>query len=183
MIKKHPQNGSSKGIPTFLLASGLQWWRSIILKLTTVPVPVHSMEMFYNSEAEPDRELLKLETAYTRLCTGKIGEPMTLEWEKIQGGILLHETYIYDTKEKSDPRDTNRFLLLSHGKLSCFLVSGTEWTFSCAVRVDSPLDDSPREDLVEIARSTGKFGKDEEASKRPFAKEYLSVLLLFIYHC
>ena len=60
MIKKHPQNGSSKGIPTFLLASGLQWWRSIILKLTTVPVPVHSMEMFYNSEAEPDRELLKL---------------------------------------------------------------------------------------------------------------------------
>ena len=28
--------------------------------LPTVPVPVHRMDMFYNSAAEPDRELLKL---------------------------------------------------------------------------------------------------------------------------
>ena len=48
--------------------------------LPTVPVPVHRMESFYNSAAEPDRELLKLPlSANTRLCTGKIGEPTTEE--------------------------------------------------------------------------------------------------------
>ena len=34
-----------------------QLWRSSIYP---VPVPVHNMEMFYNSAAEPDRESLKL---------------------------------------------------------------------------------------------------------------------------
>ena len=29
--------------------------------LPTVPIPVHHMELFYNSAAEPDRELLKLQ--------------------------------------------------------------------------------------------------------------------------
>ena len=78
----------------------------------------------------------------------------------------------YDTKEKSDPRNTNRFLL-SHGNLSGFRVSGTAWTFSGTVHVDSPWDDSPGEDLVEIARS--KFVEAKGARERPDAIEYLSV--------
>ena len=87
-------------------------------------------------------------------------------------GIPLYERYIFDTKEKSDPRNTNRFML-SYGKLSGFRVSGTAWTFSGTVRMYSPWDDSPGEDLIEIARS--KFVEAEEASKRPDAIEYLSV--------
>ena len=84
----------------------------------------------------------------------------------------MHETYILDTQKKTDPRNTDRFLL-SHGKLSGFRVSGTAWTFSGTVRVDSPWDDSPGEDLVEIARS--KFVEAEGARERPDAIEYLSV--------
>ena len=38
-----------------------------------------------------------------------------LEWEKSQGEIPLDEM---DTQEKTDSRDTNRFLL-SHGKGKC----------------------------------------------------------------
>ena len=83
----------------------------------------------------------------------------------------MHERYIFDTKEKSDPTNTNR-ILLSYGKLSGFRVCGTAWTFSCTVRVDSPWDDSPGEDLVEIARSN--FVEAEGASERPTI-EYLSV--------
>ena len=72
MIMKHPQHGSLKGIPTLKLAAGLQgkfmkahfWhcglgWRSSIY-LLFLTVPVHScMDFFYNSAAEPDRELMK----------------------------------------------------------------------------------------------------------------------------
>ena len=39
-----------------------------------------------------------------------------LEWEKIKGRIPLHQIYIFDTKEKTDPRNTDRFLW-SHGKV------------------------------------------------------------------
>jgi len=95
-----------------------------------------------------------------------------LEWEKIQGGIPLHEAYILDTQKNTDPRDTDRFLL-SHGKLSGFRVCGTAWTFSGTVRVDPPWDDSLGKDLVEIARS--KFKEAEGARERPDAIEYLSV--------
>ena len=84
----------------------------------------------------------------------------------------MHETYILDTQEKTDPRKTDRFLL-SHGKLSGFRVSGTAWTFSGTVHVDTPWDDSPGKDLVEIARS--KFKEAEWARERPDAIEYLSV--------
>ena len=100
-------------------------------------------------------------------------EAAALEWEKIQSGIQLHDTYIFDTKEKSDPRNTNRFLL-SHGKLSCFRVCGTAWTFSSTVSVDQLWNDSPGEDLLlEIARN--KFKEAEGAHERPDAIEYLSV--------
>ena len=91
-------------------------------------------------------------------------EAAALEWEKIQGGVPLHETYILDTQKKTDHRNTDRFLL-SHGKLSGFRVCGTVWTFSGTVRVDPPWDDS--EDLVEIARS--KFMEAEGARERPDA--------------
>ena len=67
MIMEHPQNESSKGISTLLLPTGPQGnyddavWAVVEEQyLLTVPVPVHSMESFYNSAAEPDRELLKL---------------------------------------------------------------------------------------------------------------------------
>ena len=135
--------------------------------LAAIPVPVHSMEIDYNSAAEPDREF-----ADSRLCTGEISDATTLEktdrcssseWEKIW-------MYVFDTQEKTDPRNTNRFLL-SHGKLRSFWVSGKEWTFSCTVCVDPPWDDS--EDLVEISR--GKFMDAEGARERPDAIEYLSV--------
>ena len=147
--------------------------------LPTVPVPVHRMEIFYNSAAEPDRELLKLPIrGYVQAKSASRGMwkkwivAASLEWEKIQGGIPFHDRYIFDTKEKSDPTNTNRFLL-SYGKLSFFRVCGRAWTFSGTVRVDSPWDDSPGEDLVEIARS--KFVEAEGASERPDAIEYLSV--------
>ena len=87
-------------------------------------------------------------TADSRLCTGKIGEQTTLspqwrkwtgtaalEWKKIQGGIPLHEMYIFDTQEKNYPRNTEGFLL-SHGKLRSVRVSGKAWTFSGTVCVD-----------------------------------------------
>ena len=147
--------------------------------LPTVPVPVHRMEIFYNSAAEPDRELLKLPIrgyvqakSASRRKWRKWIEAAALEWEKIQGGIPLHEAYILDTQKNTDPRDTDRFLL-SHGKLSGFRVCGTAWTFSGTVRVDQPWDDSLGKDLVEIARS--KFKEAEGARERPDAIEYLSV--------
>ena len=56
--------------------------------LPTVPVPVHRMEIFYNSAAEPDKELLKLpirgyvqaKSASRRLWRKWI-EAAALEWE------------------------------------------------------------------------------------------------------
>ena len=69
-----------------------------------------------------------------------------LEWEKIYREIPLHETYILDTQEKTDPRNTARFLL-SHGKALLF---------SSTVLVDPPWDDSAGEDLVKIIRSKFK---------------------------
>ena len=147
--------------------------------LQTVPVAVHRMECFYNSAAEPNREFLKLPiwgyvqvNSASRRQWRKWIEAAALEWKKIQGGIPLHETYILDNQQKTDPRNTDGFLL-SHGKLSCFGVSGTAWTFSGTVRVDPPWDNSPGEDLVEIARS--KFKKAEGTRERPDVIEYLSV--------
>ena len=79
-----------------------------------------------------------METADPRLCPGEIGQltnvekkigAAVLEWEKIQGQILIHEMYILDTQDKNDPRETDR-ILLSHGKLSCFRAKGKAWTFS-----------------------------------------------------
>ena len=104
MITKHhdPQNGSSKGISTLLLAAG--GWpagktcedavRSSVdeLHLPTVPIPVQSIEMLYNSVAEPDRELLKLPIrgyvqakSASQLQWRKWIGAAALEWEKIQG--------------------------------------------------------------------------------------------------
>ena len=101
------------------------------------------MEIFYNP-----RELLKLpirgyvqEKYVSRRKWTKWIDAAALEWEKIQGEIPLHETYILDsvdTQEKTGPRNTDRFLL-SHGKLSGFRASGTAWTFSGTVRVDDSL--------------------------------------------
>ena len=90
-----------------------------------------------------------------------------MEWEKIQGGIPLHDRYIFDTKEKSDPTNTNRFLL-SYGKLSGFRVCGTAWTFSGTVRVDQCGDESC--DLVEIARV--KFVAAQGDRERPTTIQY-----------
>ena len=74
--------------------------------------------------------------------------------------------YIFDTQEKSDPRNTNRFLL-SNGKLRSFLVSGKVWSLSSSVCVDPPWDD--REDQVEIA--IGKFMEEEGASEWPMGRK------------
>ena len=50
------------------------------LPTQTVPVPVHHTENFNDSVAEPDREIEGIvETADSRLCTGDIGGPMTVE--------------------------------------------------------------------------------------------------------
>ena len=61
-----------------------------------------------------------VETAYSRptvswLQWRKWIGAAALEWEKIQVWIPLHEMCILDTQEKTDPRNTHRFLL-SHGK-------------------------------------------------------------------
>ena len=62
MILKNLQNGSSKGISTLLLVADAdlaameeQFLTSLILIIPTVPVPVHHMEMLYDSAAEPHR--------------------------------------------------------------------------------------------------------------------------------
>ena len=62
IIVKHPQNGSKKGISTLKLAAGPQGklMKIEFRHLGTVPVPVHCKEKFYNSAAEPDKEMLKL---------------------------------------------------------------------------------------------------------------------------
>ena len=102
--------------------------------LPIVPVSVYCMEKFQvnKSAAEPDTELLELpirgyheqaKLASRRLRRNWIGAA-ALESEKIQGGIPL----LLETQEKTDPRDTNRFLL-GHGKLSCFRVSGKHGPF------------------------------------------------------
>ena len=78
--------------------------------------------------------------------------------------------YILDTQEKTDLRNTNRFLL-SHGKLIGFRLSGRAWTFSSTVCVDLPCD--VIEDLVEIARA--EFMEAEGDRERPDGIEYLSV--------
>ena len=127
MIKKHLQNGSSKGISNFLLAAcqqgklmktqfgqlSLSGGGAIFTK-SSCSCPSHGN--FYNSAAEPDRELLKLPIrgyVQAKLASQrqwrKWIEAAALEWEKIQGGIPLHERYIFDTKEKKDPMNTNRF--------------------------------------------------------------------------
>ena len=63
------------------------------------------------------------------------------------------------TQEKTDPRNTNRFLL-SHRKLRGFWAHSSVWTFSSTVYVDPLWDDS--EDMVEIARLRGKFMEGPE---------------------
>ena len=40
--------------------------------LPTVPVPVHHMEIFHNSAAEPDSGHGIVQTADSRLCTGEL---------------------------------------------------------------------------------------------------------------
>ena len=64
-----------------------------------------------------------VETADSRLCTGEIKwiGPASLEWEKLHGGISLHKIYILDTQEKTDLKNTKRFLLC-HGKNSEALI-------------------------------------------------------------
>ena len=91
-----------------------------------------------------------------------------LEWERIQGGIPFHQMYT----GKTDPRNTNRFLL-SHGKLRGFRVHGKAWTFSGTVCVDPPCNDS--EDLVEIAR--GKFIEEEGTHERQFTAIYRYIIV------
>ena len=126
---------------------------------------------------EPDRELLKLpirgcvqaKSASRQQWRKWIGAA-SLEWEKFQGGIPLHKMYILDTKEKIDPRNTNRFLLI-HGKLRGFRFNGRAWTFSGTVCVNPPWDAS--ENLVEIAR--GKFMEARGDRERSDGIEYLSV--------
>ena len=78
--------------------------------LPIAPVPVHRMERFYNVVTEPDRELpiqgnvqAKSKSASQRKWRKWI-EAASLEWEKIQGSIPLHETCILDTQEKTDAR-------------------------------------------------------------------------------
>ena len=83
--------------------------------------------------------------------------------------------HIFDTKEKSDPRNTSRFLL-SYGKLSGFRVSGKAWTLSGTVSVDSPTNCRGMTALRTpgIIAKRG-FVEAEGASERPNAIEYLSV--------
>ena len=88
--------------------------------LPTVPtsIPVYCMESFYNLAAEPDRELFKLPIqGYVqaklscRLQWRNWADVAALELEKIQSRFSLHGMYIFDTQEKTNPRNTNSFLL------------------------------------------------------------------------
>ena len=58
MITKHPQNGRSEGISTLLLAGKTYEeavWAAVEEQyLPAVAVPGHSMEIVYNSAAEPN---------------------------------------------------------------------------------------------------------------------------------
>ena len=99
-----------------------QWWRSSIyqlfLSLST------AWKVFTIQRQNPMKLPIqgsvqaKLPVASWRQWRKCIGAA-ALEWEKIQGGIPLHEMYVVDTQEKTDPRNTNR-LFLSHEKLRSF---------------------------------------------------------------
>ena len=88
--------------------------------LAAIPVPVHSMEIDYNSAAEPDREF-----ADSRLCTGEISDATTLEkmdrcssseWEKIW--MYLFDTHCHPGENwsqehqqvSSEPWETQKLL-------------------------------------------------------------------------
>ena len=82
MITKHPQNGSSKGISTLKLAAGpqeklmktqfAQRRRSDIFELF-----LSIAWNFFTIRGRTRQGIV--ETAYTRLCTGKICEPTKVE--------------------------------------------------------------------------------------------------------
>ena len=161
MSKNCVQNGTSKSISTLLLAAGPREnlrrrssGSGAVFTNCSCSSPQHGMFLQFGCRSRQGI----VEIANSRLCTGKTGEPTTVEkrdrcscvgWEKVQSRIHFNEMNIFDTQEKTDPRNTNRFLL-NHGKLRGFRASGKEWTFSCTVRVDLPWEDS--EDVVEMLR-------------------------------
>ena len=88
---------------------------------------------------------------------------------RVRGEIPLHEMYILDTQEKTDPRDTDRFLL-NHWETQRLSSKWKSEDLFLHRPLDSrhpPLDDS--EDQVELAR--GKFREAEGARERPYAIE------------
>ena len=78
--------------------------------LPTVPFSVHSIEMFYNLAAKTARAMLKLpirgyvqaKSASRRQWRKLKGAAAALERGKLQGRILLHEMYIFDSQDSGE---------------------------------------------------------------------------------
>ena len=131
MILKNLQNISSKGISTLLLAAGPQGklmktqsgsCGGAVFTKCSCSCPPHGNVSQFGVWTAWTRQGT-VETADSRLCTGEIKwiGPASLEWEKLHGGISLHKIYILDTQEKTDLKNTKRFLLC-HGKNSEALI-------------------------------------------------------------
>ena len=125
MILKNQQMRRSEGISTLLLISGLQGklmssgsCGGAVFTNCSCSCPPHGNVSQFGVWTAWTRQGT-VETADSRLCTGEIKwiGPASLEWEKLHGGIPLHKIYILDTQEKTDLKNTRRFLL-SHGKNS-----------------------------------------------------------------
>ena len=139
MILRHPLNGSLKGVCTLLPPNSQQekhiktkTWAAVeehYITNTSCPCPANADFLQFCSQ--PEKEFLKLPIwGYVQANSASLQQwrkgtsATALEWEKIEGTILLHEMYIADVQENNDPKDTER-LHLRHGKYKSFWVTGT----------------------------------------------------------
>ena len=76
----------------------------------------------------PIRGYVQAKSASRRQWRKWIGAA-AFEWEKIQGGILFDEMYVFDIQEKTDPRNTYRFLLSHIGNSNSFELAAKRGPF------------------------------------------------------
>ena len=128
---KHPQNESLKGISTRLLATCLQGklmqtqsghlWRSSIYQLFLFLSTAWKIFTIWQLNLTGNCSNCLFKVMYRQNCLAdysrEIGQ-MQLHWSgkrikrfRVDFEVPLHGMYIFDTQEKTDPRNTNSFLL------------------------------------------------------------------------
>ena len=95
---KYPQNGSLKGVSTLLLAAGpkgklmktqfgQQWTSSIYQLFLFLSTAWNVFAIWLPKLKQPTRQEI-VETAYSRPCTGKIGELIGQQWRRWTGAAV-----------------------------------------------------------------------------------------------